>query len=97
MKAASSHLGSSFHRLGGGVFDLARFVTRKVLAAFLLGFWGRGEERGYLQCKCIIMSPGVTLGQRWKRRACVLHLWLFGLSAPRSWKSQGQDVVLSGF
>ena len=31
------------------------------------GVGGGGEELK-LQCKCIIMSLGVTLGQRWKKR-----------------------------
>ena len=51
----------------------------------------------YPQHKGIIMNLGVTLGQRWKRRAhtCALSVVL-DLSGPRSWEPQGEDVVPLG-
>lgn len=42
MEAASSLLGSSSHRLGGGVLDMARFVTQRSWQPFSLGFGGGG-------------------------------------------------------
>lgn len=41
-------------------------------------------------------EPGGTRGKRWKRRARVPHLWLFGLSAPR-FRSAGQEIELLDF
>lgn len=41
------------------------------------------------------MNLGVTLGQRWKRRASVPVA--SALLAPESWKPQGQNAVPSGF
>lgn len=66
-----------------------KVCNRTIMAVFL-------HLLGLLpQCKCIMMSLEVTLGQKWKRRAHVLHQW-FLLSGPTSWKPQGQDVELLG-
>ena len=62
-------LANSSLRLERGVFDPTRLVPT---------FMGSLSPRPgpYPQCKCIIMSLGVTLGQR---RSYALHLWLCGL------------------
>lgn len=87
MQERFSSFRNSSHRLEGVVFDPTRLVPVK--ADFLHG--GSGGALPMLQ-----VSLGVTLEQR-KRRAHFLHLGLFGLSASRLWKPQGQDIVLPDF
>lgn len=82
--------GGFLPQAGRGSFWPYKISTATVIAAFLHGVL-------HLQCKCIKMSLGVTLGERWKRRAPAPHLWLFSLSAPRCQKPQNQDVVSRAF
>lgn len=92
--------GELFPPVGRGSFWPYNVCTRIVLAAFFCGFVGWGWDMGgrlYLQCKCIIRSLVLTLGQKWKRRIACSTLVVLDLSAPRSCKPQGQDVVLPGF
>lgn len=57
MEVASNHLGDSYHRLGGGVFEPTRFVLELSWHPFFLGKEdtcqanGYSESRSYLGAK----------------------------------------------
>ena len=82
VEAASNHLGDSSHRLGGGIFDLTKLYQNHL--GSLSPCVGAGL---YLENKCIIMSLGVTPGQRWKRKAHLPHLWLL-IGQPQGLRSR---------
>ena len=81
MEADSNHLWDSSHRLGGRVFDVTMFVPEPSRQPSPTAVGGR--VGGWLkpQSKCIKMNLKVTTAQRWKGKACVLHLWPFPCQA----------------
>lgn len=82
-EAASSHMGNSSHRLGGGILAPTRFVLHTVMSGFL-------HPAGlYPQCRCSVMSIEVSLGQRWKKRGHIPQpLW--------SVRFKGSETTRSG-
>lgn len=92
MEAASKHLGSFFHRLGGRGFAPTRFVAEPSWLPFSIGC-GLGilavqihynESRGYL---------GADMEEEGASSTPVA----LDLSTPKSWKAQGQGVVPLSF
>lgn len=83
MEVASNHLGDSYHKLGGGVFEPTRFVLELSWQPFFLAKEGTckangyNESRSYLGAKegALVIDKS-TRERSTQRQAHALHLWL---------------------